>query len=195
MSILLAKEIEEKVNKGDILIEPFIKENLAINSIDVRLSPQIMTYIPLYFIYNEELKTWETEKIKDNVILDMGKENKTYLYDIPKEGLILEPGILYLGSTIEKAGSSKYIPMYEGRSSMARLGIQSHISAGFGDLGFQSNWTLEINVVHRVKILPGIRIGQIYFHKITDKLEGNTLYKGKYINQKGPTASQSFKDF
>ena len=128
--------------------------------------------------------------------LDYRKENavKNVLIN-ENDGLILQPGILYIGNTIESAGSDKYIPMYEGRSSMARLGIQSHISAGFGDVGFKSQWTLEIRVVHPVKVYSGMRIGQIFFHRINldYNLETN-LYRGKYLNQSGPQPSLSFKD-
>ena len=70
-------------------------------------------------------------------------------------------------------------------------------AAGFGDLGFQSNWTLEINVVHPVKIYPGIRIGQVFFHEVElpEDLSLLKKYQGKYGNQTEPTASESYKDF
>lgn len=195
MSILLAKEIREEFKKDNIKIEPFIEENLAVNSIDVTLSEKIATYVPLEFSFNQKYGCWNAIPIK-NIIIDIRDPKiKSYQYKIPKEGLILLPGILYLGSTNEKVGSSKYVPMYEGRSSMARLGIQSHISAGFGDLGFESYWTLEIIVVHPLCIIPNTRIGQVYFHRVEKEISKEELYKGKYLNQSGPTVSKAYEDF
>jgi len=197
MSVLLAHEIEKEIKKGNIFVKPFNKKNLAINSIDVTLNNKLYTYEPVKVFYSEKLKSFVAAKYEeDSILLDMKKENKVYEVIIPEEGLVLLPGILYLGSTNEKAGSDKYIPMYEGRSSMARLGIQSHISAGFGDLGFKSNWTLEIAVVHRIKIYPNIRIGQVYFHKVEkESLKQAKKYIGKYVNQEEATASKSYEDF
>lgn len=199
MSILLADKIKREIENGGIFAQPFNEENLSINSIDVTLSNTLVTYQKLLIIkdnYGNCRVRLDSGKI-ENDCLDIKKENKTYELTIPEEGLVIEPGILYLGSTVEKVGSSKFVPMYEGRSSMARLGIQSHISAGFGDLGFQSNWTLEINVVHPVKIYPGIRIGQVFFHEaeLPENMDELKKYQGKYNEQTTPQSSKSYLDF
>lgn len=212
MSILLRKQIKREIKKGKIIAKPFNQKLLQINSIDVTLFNKLVTYIPLKIIDTKFGKMVEIDKeilIKEdilfqeqnnNILLDLKKENKTFEIEIPEEGLILLPNILYLGSTNEKVGSSYFVPMYDGRSSMARLGIQSHISAGFGDLNFASNWTLEITVVHPVKIVPNFRIGQVYFHKVGKKslktaLNKKIFYKGKYLKQTTPQSSKSFQDF
>jgi dCTP deaminase len=196
MSILLSKEIKQEVENGNIFIEPFMEENLAINSIDVTLSKKIKTYIECEIIFSEKYKSFIINPIDKNFyFLDMKIKNKVYEYEIPESGLILTPNVLYLGSTNEKAGSDKFVPMYEGRSSMARLGVQSHISAGFGDIGFKSNWTLEIVVVHPVKFYPNVRIGQVYFQNINVSFNNNDLYNGKYINQNKAKESYLYKDF
>jgi dCTP deaminase len=194
MSVLLAKQIKEEVERKNIFIEPFIEENLAVNSIDVTLSRKIKTYVPGEIVFSEKYNSYIFVK-KENVILDMKKPNPIYEFEIPEEGLIFIPGVLFLGSTNEKAGSDKFIPMYEGRSSMARLGVQSHISAGFGDIGFKSNWTLEIVVVHPVKFYPNVRIGQVYFHKVDTDILERDLYHGKYIDQEEAKESNLYKDF
>jgi len=134
------------------------------------------------------------------IFLDIKSENKAYQFEIPNEGIYLLPDILYLGSTNEKCGSDYYIPMYEGRSSTGRIGLESHISAGFGDLGFKSNWTLEITVVHPLKIYEGFRIGQVYFYykpekEVNTAKKLNNIYKGKYIKQSVPQESLIHKDF
>jgi dCTP deaminase len=120
-------------------------------------------------------------------ILDMRKGNTTYELEIPEEGLILWPGILYLGRTIECIGSNKFVPIVEGRSSVGRLGIHVHVTAGFCDVGFKGTITLEIHVIHPVRVYPNIPICQAYFLKPEGKIE---LYKGRYQNQEDPTPSR-----
>jgi len=191
--ILTKAQIEKDILNGNIHLNQN-GENLKIgpNSIDVHLAPTIKTYIPL----NIKKKGNVYEGVPDfseTFTIDIKKKQKVYEYNIPKEGLILHPGVLYLGSTIEAVGSDGYVPMYEGRSSMARYGIQSHISAGFGDIGFKSNWTLEITVTHKTILYPNIRIGQVYFIKPYGNIE--TFYSGKYVDQKKATESKAFEDF
>ena len=183
MSILLKEEIIKKYEDGSILIEPYNSEQLGPNSYDVRLSDTMK-------VYNSG------NMVSGEMILDIKENNTTRSITIPEEGIVLRPGILYLASTIEAIGSDHYIPMYEGRSSMARLGIQSHISAGFGDIGFKQNWTLEIVVVHPIRIYEGTKIGQIYFHAINEtyNLKENR-YNGKYKYQRHPQQSKSYLDY
>lgn len=202
MSVLLGTEIIEEYNNGKIIISPFKKDNVGPNSLDVTLSNKLVTYIPVELVYRETLDSYIVSPLDDplGTILDMAKENKFYEIEIPDEGVILVPGILYLGMTNEKAGSDHFIPMYEGRSSLARLGIQSHLSAGFGDICFKSNWTLEISVIHPTKIYHSSRIGQVYFHKVDEDarlslIDNNKFYAGKYTNQPTPQPSKSYLDF
>ena len=175
MSILLKEEIRNGYKDGLIKIVPYNEQQLQPNSYDVTLSPILVVY------------TEET--------LDMKKNNATRTIEIPEVGYILQPGVLYLGSTNEKIGSDYFVPMYETRSSVARLGIFTHM-AGFGDCGFKSNWTLELSVVHPIRIYPNVRIGQICFHNVNQhyNLAAN-LYRGKYHDQKEPQASKSYLDF
>jgi len=210
--ILTGNEIKNNVKNKLIKIEPFIEENVAINSVDVRLSKFIVSYIPLKF---KKLPNGKNMIIKDiekmrkmdtylgddieDVYISMSKDNPIFEIEIPEEGVILSPNILYLGSTMEKAGSDNFVPMYEGRSSMGRLGLESHISAGFGDLGFKSNWTLEITVVHHLEVFSERRVGQVYFLKADENevkiaMENGFEYKGKYTDQIKPKSSSAFKD-
>lgn len=204
MSVLLNHEIKKEMKRGRIHgnseklnIEDF---HFGPNSVDVTLGSKLLTYFPVEII---ELSSGEkiVKQIQSqHTFIDIKGENKVYEIEIPEEGLILTPGLLYLGYTNEAIGSSFHIPMYEGRSSMGRLGIQSHVSAGFGDIGFDRQWTLEITVQHPVKFYPNIRIGQVYFEKISKKqvlkaIKEDSLYKGKYKNQEGAQKSLSEKDF
>lgn len=179
MSILLKQQIKEEQSKGVIVIEPFNPQQLGPNSYDVRLSPTLKVY-----------------SFEDSPYLDCKSCNKTMNIIIPPEGFILQPNVLYLGTTEEKVGSDFYVTMYDGRSSMARLGILSHLSAGFGDIGFKTNWTLEITVVHPTKIYPHMTIGQMFFQKIDPNYNAaENRYNGKYQNQIEAQESLSHLDF
>ncbi|RLC45993.1 MAG: dCTP deaminase [Candidatus Cloacimonadota bacterium] len=199
MSVLLGSAIIEEVKKGKIIIEPFHEENVGPNSVDVTLSNKLLTYIKCS-IRKDRNGNNIVYPVGDSTIVDMAIENEVYELEIPEAGLVLMPNILYLGSTNEKAGSDFFVPMYEGRSSMARLGIQSHLSAGFGDIFFKSNWTLEITVVHPTKVYANSRFGQVYFHEVSEDaretlVKSGKYYNGKYTNQPGPQKSKSYLDF
>lgn len=170
--MLTGNEIRIQVNSGNIKIEPYDPKNIGPNSYDVRLSDTLTVY---------------TE-----AVLDARQDNRYREIKIPPEGLVLHPGRLYLGRTVEWTSNLGYIPMYEGRSSLGRLGISSHITAGFGDVGFEGNWTLEISVVQPVRIYPGLRIGQIYWHKPVGEV--TDYYHGKYQGQMDATPSRLFQD-
>jgi dCTP deaminase len=170
--ILSGKEIEKRIGK-DIVIEPFNKKQLNPNSYNLRLHNELLVY--------------------EDDILDMKKENKARKIIIPEEGLVLEPNKLYLGRTAEYTKTSNLVPMLEGRSSIGRLGLFIHVTAGFGDVGFSGYWTLEMFCIQPVKIHPYIECCQIYYHTIEGEFEE---YKsGKYQNNTGIQPSLLYKDF
>jgi len=107
--------------------------------------------------------------------------------------LLLETGKLYLGRTVEKTETSKFVPMLEGRSSIGRLGLFIHVTAGFGDVGFNGFWTLEIFCVQPIRIYAGVDICQIFYHTIEGDFD--TYKNGKYQNNEGIQASMLYKDF
>ena len=126
-------------------------------------------------------------------VLDMKKPLHTESLIIPEDGLILQPGELYLGRTYEKTSTNKYVPMLEGRSSVGRLGLYIHVTAGFGDIGFSGFWTLEIQCVQPVEIYPMVEICQIYYHTIDGEFE--EYNSGKYQNNTGIQQSYILRDF
>jgi dCTP deaminase len=125
-------------------------------------------------------------------VMDTKKEPEITNIEIPPEGLVLYPGILYLGHTVERTKCHGLVPVLEGRSSVARCGIQVHMTAGFGDNGFDGQWTLEIQVAFPVRIYAGCQIAQISFHPITGR--HGPFYEGKYQGQQGPKKSGWWKD-
>ena len=88
----------------------------------------------------------------------MRRPNRFRRHTIPPEGLVLDPNRLYLGRTIERTETHNLVPMLEDRSSIGRLGLFVHVTAGFGDVGFCGYWTLEMFAVQPVRIYPGVRI-------------------------------------
>ncbi len=171
--ILSGKEIKRKLG-AEITIDPFDDKLLNPNSYNLRLHNELLVY-------------------EADQILDMKHANKTYKVIIPDEGFILKPGELYLGRTLEYTKTDKYVPMLEGRSSIGRLGLFVHITAGFGDVGFNGYWTLEMYCIRPIKIYPYVQICQIYYHSITGEYE--CYHSGKYQNNQGIQASLLYKDF
>lgn len=170
--ILSGKEIKNRLNR-DIIIEPFHERQLNPNSYNLRLHDELLIY--------------------ENIELDMKRENRAQMIRIPEQGFLLEPGRLYLGRTIEFTETKKCVPMLEGRSSIGRLGLFVHVTAGFGDVGFAGFWTLEMFCVQPIRIYPGVEICQIYYHSIEGDFD--TYAKGKYQNNKGIQPSLLYKDF
>ncbi len=171
--ILSGKEILKHIDAGSIEIKPFEPSRINPNSYNLSLHNELL-------VYNDD-------------VLDMKKPNLTSLITIPDSGLLLEPGNLYLGRTKEYTFTDKFVPMLEGRSSIGRLGVFIHVTAGFGDVGFSGFWTLEIFCVRPIIIYPDVEICQIYYHNIEGDYD---LYKkGKYQNNTGIQPSMLYKDF
>jgi dCTP deaminase len=166
--ILTGPQIKSAVLRGDIVIRPFRKRQLAPNSYDFRLGDRCCVY---------------TSKA-----LDSAKENKTRIFTIPKTGLVLRPHRLYLMNTQETMGSKHYVPIIRGRSSVGRLGIFIDITADLIDLGSINQWTLQLHAVHPVRIYPGMLIGQVTFWRTYGR---RTFYSGKYRSHRSPVPSLS----
>lgn len=170
--ILSGLEIEKNLGKN-IIIEPFSRSQLNSNSYNVRLHNKLLVY---------------KEKT-----LDMKKPNETKEIIISDKGFKLEPNELYLGRTLEYTTTKNFVPMIEGRSSIGRLGIFIHITAGFGDVGFSGYWTLEIFCIKPIIIYPNVEIAQLYYHTIDGEYE--EYNSGKYQNNTDVQPSMLYKDF
>ena len=143
--ILSGHEIRRQLGHN-IRIDPFDDSKLNPNSYNLSLHDELLVY--------------------EEVVLDMRKSNRVERVKIPEDGLVLTPNQLYLGRTIERTETHNLVPMIEGRSSIGRLGLFVHVTAGFGDVGFCGYWTLEMFAVQPVKIYPGVQICQLFFHQI-----------------------------
>jgi len=171
--ILSGLEIKKQIENEKINIEPYDEGLINPNSYNLRLHNELL-------VYTDE-------------VLDMKKSLNTEKIIIPESGLVLEPGKLYLGRTYEKTSTDHFVPMLEGRSSVGRLGLYIHVTAGFGDIGFSGYWTLEIQCVQPVKIYPMVEICQIYYHTIEG--EHVPYLSGKYQNNCDIQPSLFYKDF
>ena len=147
--ILSGDEIRKNLGTN-ITIDPFRDDHLNPNSYNLTLHDEIMTY--------------------EEVVLDMRKPNRVRRLRIPAEGIVLSPNQLYLARTTERTETHNLVPMIEGRSSVGRLGLFVHVTAGFGDVGFCGYWTLEMFAVQPVRIYAGVPICQIFYHQITGNI-------------------------
>ena len=176
--ILSDTKILEEIKSGKIVIDPFTRDNLGSNSYDVHLGKWLA-------VYEED-------------ILDAKKHNKVLRIEIPEEGYVLLPSKLYLGVTEEYTETYDYVPFLEGKSSVGRLGIDIHATAGKGDAGFCNTWTLEISVKQPVRIYAGMPIGQLIYFKMDGDVEipYNTKKNAKYTDRTiYPVESMMFKNF
>lgn len=170
--ILSDQRILENIEKGFIKVEPFRRECLGTNSYDVHLGKTLGVYV--------------------DSVLDAKNHNRIETFEIPDEGYVLTPDNFYLGVTLEYTESLKHVPFLEGKSSVGRLGIDIHATAGKGDVGFCNYWTLEISVKKPVRVYYGMPIGQLIYFEVSGEIitPYNTKPSAKY-NAKLPTPVES----
>jgi dCTP deaminase len=175
--ILSDSAVLDAIENGSIKIEPFNRDRLGSNSYDVSLSKHLAIY--------------------EQDVLDAKKHNTLKHFEIPKSGFVMQPGELYLGSTIEYTETHKHLPILDGKSSVGRLGIDIHATAGIGDVGFKGYWTLELSVTKPVRVYAGMPIGQIIYYQVKGEVINKYDTKGdaKYSQQEHlPVESMMWKN-
>jgi dCTP deaminase len=176
--ILTDREILDSIEKKTIVIEPFRPERLGSNSYDVHLGKTLA-------VYNDE-------------VLDSRSHNRITTFEIPEEGYVLTPQRFYLGVTEEYTETHASVPFLEGKSSVGRLGIDIHATAGKGDVGFCNYWTLEISVKQPVRVYAGMPIGQLIYFALKGDVQTpyNKKSSAKYNERTAiPVESMMFKNF
>ena len=176
--ILTDTQILKEMEKGTIVISPFDQKYLGSNSYDVHLGKYLAVY--------------------KNDILDAKVHNQIEHFEITDEGLILLPHRLYLGVTEEYTETHRHVPFLEGKSSIGRLGIDIHATAGKGDIGFCNTWTLEISVKQPVRVYHGMPIGQLIYFEISGEIgtSYNSKATAKYnVRTDKPVESMMWKNF
>jgi dCTP deaminase len=176
--ILSDAKIRAAMRQGKIVIRPFRPDCLGTNSYDVHLGPYLSVYC--------------------SSALDAREPNPVKEVRIPKGGYVLVPGQLYLGVTEEYTETHGFVPFLEGKSSVGRLGIDIHSTAGKGDEGFCNYWTLEMSVKLPVRIYPGMPVGQLIYFEISGPVERSYSAKrsAKYRKVSShPTPSRMYLNF
>ena len=175
--ILSDKRILEEIENGNIVIEPYLPKCLGSNSYDVHLGKTLALY--------------------DSPVLDAKLHNKITYFEIPEEGFVLQPNTLYLGVTEEYTETHKHVPFLEGKSSVGRLGIDIHATAGKGDVGFCNHWTLEISATQPVRVYPGMPVGQLIYFEVDGNVTNryDTKENAKYTERTDkPVESMMWKN-
>lgn len=174
--ILTGPEIQLQVELGKIQISPFHPEQVNPASYDLRLGEEYLQYVAPH-----------------GLTLDAKAENPTLPGKIFDKGLLLCPGTLYLMHTVEVVGTREFVTVIDGKSSIGRLGIVCHLTAGFGDPGFFGQYTLEVSVIHPVRVYAGMRFCQARFQTVQGE---PAQYDGNYAkDSRGPVASRSWRQF
>ncbi|MBC9936331.1 MULTISPECIES: dCTP deaminase [unclassified Leucobacter] len=185
--LLSDRDLNAELASGRIRLDPSSDDMVQPSSIDVR--------IDRYFRLFDNHKYPVIDPAEDQPEL-------TRLIEVdPAEGFILHPGEFVLGSTFEQVTLPDDISArLEGKSSLGRLGLMTHSTAGFIDPGFTGHVTLELSNVATlpIRLWPGMKIGQLCFFQLSSPADhpyGSGEYKSRYLGQRGPTASRSFVNF
>jgi dCTP deaminase len=185
--LLSDRDIRAEIDNRRVRLEPYDEAMVQPSSIDVRLDK--------YFRLFDNHKYPYIDPAQDQPEL-------THLIEVERgEPLILHPGEFVLGSSFEVVTlPDDLAARLEGKSSLGRLGLLTHSTAGFVDPGFSGHVTLELSNVATlpIKLWPGMKIGQLCFIKLSSPTEnpyGSAKYGSRYQGQRGPTASRSFQNF
>ncbi len=185
--ILSDVTIREEIKAGRILIDPFDESCVQPSSIDLHVDAQFRVFANSRYPY-----------------IDVRREmpDLTELVEVTEgDPFILHPGEFVLGSTLERVGiPDDLVARLEGKSSLGRLGLLIHSTAGYVDPGWDGYLTLELSNVANlpITIYPTMKIGQISFFRLSTPAErpyGSSQTKSKYQGQRGPTASRFFEEF
>ena len=205
MAILTGQEIKNQIESRYIDITPYNEDQVQPNSYDICLGDKVSYYsLTDYYTkigqHNEKINfenygNLATYDITDEKcgfirilpILDSKKKNTMITETISDNGFVFLPNVLYLVESAEEFWSNKFVSEVSGTSSLARLGITVHKTAGYSNLGHRFKWVLEVEVTHAVKVYKGMKIGQVYFHTTygANDIQYDGLYKDKqYLDNK-----------
>ena len=185
--LLSDRDIRAAIDAGAVTLDPYEPEMIQPSSIDVRL--------------DKFFRVFDNHKY---AAIDPSVEQPelTRLVEVEADKpFVLHPGEFVLGSTYESVSLPDDIAArLEGKSSLGRLGLLTHSTAGFIDPGFEGNVTLELSNTATLPIYlwPGMKIGQLCFFRLTSPAEhpyGSEKYGSRYRGQRGPTASRAFQNF
>ena len=219
--ILSGESIKRAVQDGSITVNPWdpthVNHEDRVNpaSYDLTLGDRIAVYEEVTQYGNvgmwprnlelpdewdgAEIRPLEAKRVDGKLVptaLRVDRPNPVREFRIPPSGWLMRPGVGYLAHTVERITTDSYVPVLDGKSSIGRLFVKVHETAGYGDPGFVGQYTLEMTCVHPIWVIPRMRICQIRFHTLVG---GHRSYreKGTYREAlaEGPVPSQSWKMF
>jgi dCTP deaminase len=185
--LLSDRDIRAELESGRVVLEPYDPQMIQPSSVDVRI--------------DRLFRLFDNHKYS---VIDPAQEQPelTRLIEVERgEAFVLHPGEFVLASTYEVVTLPDDVAArLEGKSSLGRLGLITHSTAGFIDPGFSGHVTLELANVATlpIKLWPGMKIGQLCFFRLSSAAEhpyGSAAYGSRYLGQRGPTASRSFQSF
>jgi dCTP deaminase len=182
--ILSDRDIRKQIDSGRLMIEPFDPNMIQPSSVDLRVDRTFRIFANTRYPYIDVKRPMED--LTEVVEVD------------DEEAFILHPGEFVLGSTLERVTlPDDLVARIEGKSSLGRLGLLIHSTAGFVDSGFSGHLTLELSNVANlpITIYPGMKIGQLCLFEMTSPAERPYGDRGKYQGQRGPTPSRFYEDF
>lgn len=185
--LLSDRDLVAEIKSGQLALEPFEPSLVQPSSIDVRLDR-------LFRVFNNHLYT--------HIDPSEQQDDLTSLVDVPEgQAYVLHPGEFVLASTLEVITLGHQLAgRIEGKSSLGRLGLLTHSTAGFIDPGFSGHVTLELSNVATlpIRLWPGMKIGQLCLLRLSSPAEhpyGSSVYGSRYQGQRGPTASRSWQNW
>jgi dCTP deaminase len=185
--VLCDRTIHEEIANGRIVIEPLGDDCVQPSSVDLHLDNLFRVFL---------------NHTMDVIDVKADQEDLTELVKVPEDQFfVLHPGEFVLGSTSELVGlPDDLVARIEGKSSLGRIGLLVHATAGFVDAGFSGHLTLELSNVANlpIRLYPGMKIGQVSFFQMTTPAEnpyGAKAVGSKYQGQRGPTPSRYFENF
>lgn len=220
--ILSGYEIWQEMRNDTIEVSPMPpEEHVNPASLDLTLGPKVAVYRKVvYFAFGGEAWMPDDQGVHRNArgdaldysrhylpnlmyahtgILNAKEKNEVLTFEMPRSGWLLKPGIGYLMHTAERIHTKKFVPVLDGKSSLGRLFMTAHVTAGYGDPGFNGQYTLEVVVTHPLLVYPGMRFCQIRFHTLVGHSPGHDTYerKGHYVGAaaEGPVPSMAWKQF
>ena len=185
--LLSDRDIRGEIDGGRVVLDPWDPAMVQPSSVDVRM--------------DKWFRLFDNHKYP---VIDPAADQPdlTRLIEVdPEEGFVLHPGEFVLGSTLETVTlPDDLAARVEGKSSLGRLGLLTHATAGFVDPGFSGHVTLELSNVATlpIRLWPGMKVGQLCFFRLSSPAEhpyGSAAYGSHYQGQRGPTASRSFANF
>lgn len=209
--ILSGNEIRRQVQAGRIEITPFQPDHVN----DEVVTPEFINPASVDLTLGDEIGVyadWVDIPFKPGAAAPNFVEDGRFfraldrIYDIKtkpnlvkfkidrEKGWVLRPGIGYLAHTVERVKTDFFVPVLDGKSSIGRLFVKIHETAGYGDPHFNGQYTLEVTAMHPIRVYPDIRFCQIRFHAIQGDV---TPYEGNYTGDdaRGPVASKAWRQF